>query len=147
MKGTKGDDVNILDSTFLCSAYSALNHHLLANSQVPPEAPLFMFKMVDGSWAPMKRKWFLQRCNKVWECGELGSRKGHRFKIGSTTHLLFLGVNPWVTMVQGQWSSQAFLGYWSQCEEILPLLMGFHLQEHTSILTTMSSLKSKLLGF
>jgi len=94
----------------------------------------------------MRQRWFLGGCNEVWELETLGSRKGHRFRIGGTTHLLLLGIDPWVIMVQGWWSSQAFLGYWRQCEEILPLFMGFHLQDHASILTTMSSFKSKLLG-
>ena len=76
--------------------------------------------MADRSWVPI-----LERCNKVWELEALGSRTGHGFRIGGTTHLLLLGINPWVIMVQGQWSSQVFLGYWRQCEEILPVLMGF----------------------
>ena len=42
-----------------------------------------------------------------------------------------------VIMVQGQWRSQACLGYWRQCEEIFLLFMGFHLQDHASILVTM----------
>jgi len=76
----------------------------------------------------------------------MGLRKGHGFRIGGTTHLLLLGINPWIIMVQGRWSSQAFLGYWRQCEEILPLFMGFHLQDHASILMTMLSFKSRLLN-
>jgi len=41
-----------------------------------------------------------------------GSRKdchplrGQSFKIGGTTHLLLLGIDPWIVMVQGRWGSQ-----------------------------------------
>src|SRR5882724_8293309 len=83
-----------------------------------------------------------------WSVGECGTglENGPWLRIGGTTHLLLLGIDPWVIMVQGWWSSQAFLGYWRQFEEILPLFMGFHLQDHTSILMTMSLFKSRLLG-
>jgi len=49
-------------------------------------------------------------------------------------------------MVQGHWSSQAFLGYWRKCEEILSLFIGFSFQSHESILSTMSMFKNRLLG-
>ena len=77
----------------------------------------------------------------------MGLRKGHGFRIGGTTHLLLLSIDPWIVMVQGHWGSQAFLSYWRQCEEILPLFMGFHLQDHASILMTMLAFRLKLLGF
>jgi len=54
MKGVKGDDVNVSDSTCPCSMVTTLDHHLLANAQVLPEAPLFAFEMADGSWGPLK---------------------------------------------------------------------------------------------
>ena len=91
----------------------------------------------------MRHDWFLARCNKVWAKDGLSSIKGHGFRIGGTTHLL-LGVNPWVVMVQGRWSSQAFLGYWCKCKEIL-LFVSFSFQSHDSILTTMYSFKKRLL--
>ena len=128
--------MNVSDLTCTCSTYAALNHHLLANAKVLPDAPLFAFEAADGSWAPMKYAWFLERYNEVWTCEGLRSRKGHGFRIGRTTHLLLLGIDPWVVMVQGQWSSQVFLGYWRQCEEILLPFMGFagpHLYSHDHV--------------
>jgi hypothetical protein len=145
-EGLKGADINISDSTCNCSAVSALNHHLAANANVPPNAPLFAFETADGGWAPLRRTWFLKRCNDIWEKHNLGSRKGHGFRIGGTTHLLLLGIDPWAVMTQGRWSSKSFLKYWQKCEEILPLFMGFHLQNHTSILTTMSAFKDRITG-
>jgi hypothetical protein len=145
-QGTEGADIHISDSTCDCSPIYALNHHLSANIIVPPTAPLFAFATADGGWAPMRRSWFLKRCNEVWQAHDLGSLKGHGFRIGGTTHLLLLGVDPWAVMAQGRWSSNSFLRYWRKCEEILPLFMGFHLQDHTSILSTMSSFKARLMN-
>jgi len=117
-----------------------------ANAAVPADAPLFTFETADGGWAPLKRSWFINCCNNLWKKHGLESIKGHGFRIGGTTRLLLLGIDPWVVMVQGRWSSQAFLGYWRKCEEILPLFMGFHLQDYASILTTMLIFKSRLIG-
>ena len=131
------------NSTCNYSATAAFEHHITSNSAVPTTAPLFAFETSEGSWAPMKRTWFIDRCNEVWAEG-LSSVKGHGFRIGGTTHLLLLGVDPWVVMAQGRWSSQSFLGYWRRCEEILALFIGFSFQSHESILSTMSTFKSKL---
>ena len=106
------EDINITDSTCPCSATSTLEHHLSSNKAIPESTPLFTFKTANGQWAPMKHSWFMARCNAIWEKDGLTSVKGHGFQISSTTHLLLLGVDPWVVMVQGQWSFQAFLSYW-----------------------------------
>ena len=116
------------------------------NTILPPDAPLFAFKTADGSWSPLKQSWFFNHCNKIW-CEEgLSSIKGHGFCIGRTRHLLLIGVDPWIMMVQGHWSSQAFLSYWWKCEEILSLFIGFSFQSRDSILTTMSTFKNCLTG-
>jgi len=133
------------NSTCECSTISAFEHHLLSNTNIPNSSPLFAFETADGSWAPMIRTWFLECCNEVWEKEGLSSVKGHSFCIGGTTHLLLLGVDPWMVMEQGRWSSQSFLGYWWCCEEILVLFIGFSFQSHESILTTMSTLNQNLL--
>jgi len=128
------------------SPTSAFDHHIASNHAIPHDAPLFAFESGNGEWSPMKRDWFLARCNQIWALESLSSVKGHGFRIGGTTHLLLLGVDPWIVMVQGRWSSQAFLSYWRKCEEILPLFVGFSFQSQDSILTTMSSFKNKLLN-
>ena len=141
-----GEDVNITDSTCPCSPISAFEHHLLSNSDIPSNAPLFAYETGNGTWSPLKRSWFLRRCNKIWEKDGLSAAKGHGFRIGGTTHLLLLGVDPWIVMVQGRWSSQAFLTYWRRCEEVLSLFIGFSFQSHESILATMKNFKSRLTG-
>ena len=138
-----GASIIMSDSTCNCSTITAFEHHLSSNSLIPVTAPIFAFKMSDGSWALMKRTWFLDQCNKVWAKEGLTSVKGHSFHIGGTTHLL-LRVNLWVVMAQGQWSLQSFLGYWFQCKEILVLFIGFSFQSHELILSTMSTFKLKL---
>src|SRR5882724_47271 len=145
---TNANGANIYMSNWTCdcSPTIAFKHHLASNTNIPPSAPLFMLETSDGSWAPMKRAWFLGRCNKVWEQEKLISVKGHGFHISSTTHLLLLGIDPGVVMAQGRWSSQLFLLYCRQCEDILALFIRFSFQTHESILTTMSSFKAKLTG-
>jgi len=63
----KGKDINITDSTCSCSAVTAFEHHLSSNTAIPASAPLFAFETADGQWSPMKRAWFMARCNAVWE--------------------------------------------------------------------------------
>jgi len=142
----KGEDVNITDSMCQCSATMAFEHHLSSNISIPNSALLFAFETGDSKWSPMRWVWFQARCNEIWAADGLSAVKGHRFRIGGTTHLLLLGVDPWVVMVQGRWTSQAFLTYWRRCEEVLSLFIGFSFQSHQSILMTMNSFKAKLTG-
>jgi len=76
-------------------------HHLAPSTNIMPSTPLFTFKMSEGTWAPMKRAWFLDRCDEIWEKDGLTFVKGHGFQISSTTHLLLLGVDPGVVVAQG----------------------------------------------
>ena len=117
-----GKDINVMDTTCPCSATSTLEHHLSSNKAIPKSAPLFSFETADNQWDPMKHTWFMARCNAIWGKDGLTSIKDHRFQISGTTHLLLLGVDLWVVMVQGHWSSQAFLLYWRKCEDILCLI-------------------------
>ena len=141
-----GEDICMTDTSCNSSPVTAFDHHLSSNSAIPPDAPLFAFETGPTSWSPMTRTLFLNRCDEIWSHEGLSSVKGHGFRIGGTTHLLLLGVDPWIVMVQGRWSSQAFLGYWRKCEEILPMFIGFSFQSHDSILSSMSSFKNKLLN-
>ncbi|KAF8587815.1 DNA breaking-rejoining enzyme [Ramaria rubella] len=124
--GSHGTDIFVSDSTCHCSGVFALEHHLKSNANIPKNAPLFAFETADGGWAPMHRKWFMDRCNTIWSKCDLASRMGHDFRIGGTTHLLLLGIDPWVVMALGRWSGKSFLKYWRKCEEVLPLMLGFH---------------------
>ena len=139
-----GDHINMSNSTCKCSPTRAFKHHRSSNTNLPPDAPLFAFETANGSWSPLKHAWFTDRCNEIWHNEGCPSAMGHGFHIGRTTHLLLLGIDPWFIMVQGRWSSQAFLGYWRRCEEILSLFIGFSFQSRESILTTMSTFKNCL---
>jgi len=123
-----GEVVNITDSTCQCSPTTTLEHHLMSNSTIPTHALLFAFETGTDLWSLMSQTWFLWHCNGVWEKHGLSSVQGHGFHIGGTTHLLLLGVDPWVVMFQRCWSSQSFLTYWCKCKEILTLFIGFSFQ-------------------
>jgi len=142
----KGNKISMTDTGCNCSPTFTFDHHLTSNHCVPADAPLFAFETGEGEWSPMRWDWFLVRCNQVWALENLSSVKGHGFRIGGTTHLLLLSVDPWIVMVQERWTSQSFLSYWCKCEEILPLFIGFLFQSHESILTTMSAFKKRLLN-
>ena len=141
-----GDSLIFTDSNCECSAIAALLAHFQTNSSIPSSAPVFAFETLDGSFSPMRRSWFLARCNDIWQRENPARLLGHAFRIGGTTHLLLLGVDPFIVMVQGRWSSTAFLSYWRLCEEIVPLFVGFSLESKLSILSTMSSFKAKLVN-
>ena len=118
------------------------------NSQLPTSAPLFAYETEDGSFAPMKHHYFMDRCAEIWLTEGLEPLSGHAFRIGGTTHLLVLGVDPFTVMVQGRWKSNAFLEYWRHCEDILPNMIGLalNLQCHSSFLSNMAAFKHKLLS-
>ena len=141
-----GDDIWMTNTLCDCSPTYTFDHHLRSNLAVPGNAPLFAFKTGVGTWSPMRWTWFLSCCAAVLDCVGLQSIKGHGFRIGWTTHLLLLGVDPWVAMVQGRWSSQSFLGYWCKCEEILPLFISSSFHSHDSIVSAMASFKKRLMA-
>jgi len=145
-KGRKGDDINITDSDCITSAIEALENHLIINAAVPGEAPLFAWESADGSYRPMTREWFMSRCNEIWQIEGLGSLLGHGFRIGGTTHLLLLGVDPTIVMALGRWTSKAFLAYWRQCEQILAMFIGFSLDSRSSVIQIMSNFRATLLS-
>src|SRR5882724_12689487 len=66
----------------------------MVNSHVPPSEHLFSFETATGDYAPMHTSWFLNRCNEVWSGKGLSTLSGHSFRIGGTTQLLLLGINP-----------------------------------------------------
>jgi hypothetical protein len=113
-------------------AVAAIEHHLVVNSAVPDSAPFFAYTTRSG-WAHLTRTDFMARCNEIWASAGLGALYGHGFRIGGTTHLLLHGVDPWIVMKQGRWSSAAFLLYWRNVEEILPLFIGDSLDTFTSL--------------
>ncbi|KAK6969534.1 DNA breaking-rejoining enzyme [Favolaschia claudopus] len=124
-------------------AVAALEHHLVVNAAVPDAAPLFAYATPSG-WAHLTRADFIATCNKIWLDAGMGALNGHGFRIGGTTHLLLHGVDPWIVMKQGRWSSAAFLLYWRNVEEILPLFIGDSLDSFTSLRDSVARLAKSL---
>ncbi|KAG2348375.1 hypothetical protein BDR05DRAFT_973495 [Suillus weaverae] len=118
--------------------FTALIHHLSANSSVPPHAPFFAFETSDG-WSPMTQVWFITCCNNIWASTGLPSLTGHCFHIGGATELLLCGTPPDIVAAQGRWKSCAFLDYWCCIESILPLFItnssmdSYHQTLHFSV--------------
>ncbi|KAF8589070.1 hypothetical protein K439DRAFT_1645245 [Ramaria rubella] len=82
--------------------------------------PLFAWHAASGTWEPMMKEWFMNRCNNIFHEQGLQVMDSHSFHIEGTTWLLLLGVDPWIIKVIGRWSSAAFLIYWHKIEHILP---------------------------
>ncbi|KAJ6459919.1 DNA breaking-rejoining enzyme [Mycena sanguinolenta] len=139
-----GDWITSTETFDEVDCVSALEHPLAVNSSVPDSAPLFAYKTASG-WAHLTRSDFLARCNDIWRESGMGALNGHGFRIGGTTHLLLHGVDPWVVMKQGRWTSAAFLLYWRNVEEILPLFIGDSLDTFQSLKSSVSQLAKMIL--
>ena len=135
-----------MDSMYPLSAEWAFNNHMKINSHTPPSSHLFAFKDKDDVFIPMCKPFFLARCNQVWAFSNLSCLGGHSFHIGGTTHLLLIGVDLFIVMVQGRWKSTSFLGYWHNCEEIMPTFISFYLSSKSSVLASMVSFKHHLMN-
>ncbi|KZV82402.1 DNA breaking-rejoining enzyme [Exidia glandulosa HHB12029] len=122
--GIQGADIFLMKASDDVCAMEALRHHKAVNKAVPRDAPLFAWTTADGSWAPMTKDWFLERCGEVWRACGLEVVPGHSFRIGGTTDLLLRGVEPGIVAMQGRWTSAAFLKYWRQVELILPRFLS-----------------------
>lgn len=115
----KGADLSASSDGVLC-VVKAFRNHLRVNAGAPLEGHLFSFRTPDGTFAPMVKSWFLERCHEIWSQFGLLLPSGHSFRIGGATELLLAGVPPEVVAAIGRWKSLAFLLYWRKIEEILP---------------------------
>ncbi|KAK0232762.1 DNA breaking-rejoining enzyme [Armillaria fumosa] len=141
-KKFRGDWISLTSTNDESDPIQALQNHLNISSDLPAEASLFAYSHVESSWEMLSKEAFLQCCAQIWAIDDLDAASGHSFRIGGTTYLLLLGVDPWVVMKQGRWSSKAFLLYWRKVEEILPLFIGDAMDKFTSIKTAVSRLAS-----
>lgn len=107
-------------SDTLCPC-SALQNHLMVNSTTPSDVSLFAYLQPDGSWQHMHKTIFLEFCMDIWSRASLAHILGHSFHIGDTMELLLAGVPPEIVAATGGWTLLAFLLYWHQMEEILPM--------------------------
>ena len=113
----------------------AFENHLSVNQQTPSSAPLFAYydETNSSSFSALSSANFMSCCNSIWKSASLSCTSGHSFCIGGMTHLLSHGVDPWIIMKQGHWSSKAFLLYWHNIKDILPLFIGDSLDKLSSI--------------
>jgi len=93
-----GEEIRWMDSQCLCSSKWAFQNHLTINWFIPQMAQLLAFKTTLGSFAPIRKCWFLAWCNEIWAMKGFSSLTGHSFQIGGTTHLLLLGVDPFIVI-------------------------------------------------
>lgn len=118
-EGYKGATILVSKQEQECDPVNAAVHHIIINNNLPSSAPLFSFATASG-WSPMRKDWFLNRCNAVWKADGLLRITGHSFRIGGATELLTRGVPPEIVAKQGHWRSDAFLRYWRRIELVLP---------------------------
>ncbi|KAF9220285.1 hypothetical protein BS17DRAFT_797791 [Gyrodon lividus] len=119
----QGADISVMAHPHHMSPLEALSHHECINADIPHSAPLFSYRTSTG-WQPLVRAEFINCCNDIWVQNSFPSMPGHTFHIGSTMELLLQGVNPDIILVQGRWTSRAFLDYWCHIESILPLFIS-----------------------
>ncbi len=121
----------------------AIDNHLTINAAIPDHAPFFAYldSSVPDGYSPLTRSDLMERCNEIWVSAGLTALSGHSFRIGGTTHLLIHGVDPWIVMKQGRWSSKAFLLYWRNVEEILSLFIGDSMDKFSSIKTSIQHIQ------
>ncbi|KAL1750814.1 hypothetical protein FB107DRAFT_294341 [Schizophyllum commune] len=121
-KGFDGEWLNFTASADNINVVTALRNHWTVNAGIPPNAPMFAFETTSG-WSSLTKDAFLGRCQEIWDSVGLGSILGHGFRIGGTTFLL----------LQGRWSSKAFLRYWRNVEEILPIFIGDRTSDYSRL--------------
>jgi hypothetical protein len=122
--GTKGAKITITDIEDPTAPVAALKHHKSANANVPRDAPMFAFETADGSWEPLTKINWLERCNQIWISAGFEPLKAHAFCIGGCTEMLLRGIQPDIVCVQGRWKSKAFLEYWHKIQFILPIFIS-----------------------
>ncbi|SJL14075.1 uncharacterized protein ARMOST_17530 [Armillaria ostoyae] len=123
MERQEGADLIFTAREALCPV-KALRAHLTSNKDTPDEAPLFAFRTANGSWAPMVKQWFLDRCREIWIPLNCDHVHGHSFRPGGATELLLAGVPPETVAKLGRWKSLAFLIYWRKLEELIPTMIS-----------------------
>lgn len=120
--------------------------HLSITHSIPSTAPLFSFRDdTRQGWSVLTKALFLKRCNQIWTTVGLPEMPGHGFRIGGATHLLLLGVPPDVVAALGRWKSRAFLEYWREVDQIIPLFLSVHNESvtHASIKLSMDNFAKK----
>ena len=144
MKKFEGEWLTFTGSNDDLDCVDALENHLKVNSTVPEIAPFFSYfdPSCKTGYTPLTRAELMQCCHEIWAEAGLTCLSGHSFRIRGTTHLLTHGVEPCIVMKQGRWSSKAFLLYWRNIEDILPLFIGDSFDKFSSIKQSIQHLQS-----
>jgi len=95
---------------------AALTNHLVAS---PLSDLCFLFEYTHNrTTVIMDKVTFMTMANTIWSSFGWPHITGHSFRIGGTTAYLRNGVPPTIVKKMGRWSSDAFLLYWRDNEEI-----------------------------
>ncbi|KAF8579708.1 hypothetical protein K439DRAFT_1648407 [Ramaria rubella] len=140
----KGNNLHLINTQSSSSPISALEHHLVVNSNIPHNAPLFTWHTATDTWEPMTKEWFMHHCNNIFCEHNLQVIDGHNFCIRGTMWLLLLGIDPWIIKVIGRWSSAALLLYWRKIEHILLDFVSDAYHSTQSLSSRMSQFVSNL---
>ncbi|KAF9030725.1 hypothetical protein BDZ89DRAFT_1159244 [Hymenopellis radicata] len=116
-KKEEGEDVTICAQRGTTDPIAALNHHTMMNDVEGGEM-LASFIDERGQRKVLTKRAFLLRCNEIWLKEGLSRLTGHSFRIGGTTYFLLKGKDPNVVKALGRWSSDAFLRYWRQLDQL-----------------------------
>jgi integrase len=95
---------------------SALTRHF-QTSPLPNTRLLFEYRQ-SSKIMVMDKETLMAMANRVWSSYGWPHITGHSFRIGGTTSYLRTGVSPLVVKKMGRWSSDAFLLYWRNNEEL-----------------------------
>ncbi|KAF9536812.1 hypothetical protein CPC08DRAFT_745502 [Agrocybe pediades] len=117
---SSGEDIILVHQNGVIDPLPALANHLHLNN-FPCDLPLFTYTSPSkSSFRILTKNAFLKRCNEIWRSHGFPTVTGHCFRIGGTTEYLLCGVDPNVVRIMGRWSSDAFMRYWRNIDELVP---------------------------
>jgi len=114
--GYKGAHIYLMHQFHPLDPTDAIIAHFSC-SRLPVDALIAEF-VEEGLVKVMDKELFMSMCNSVWSKEGHSRFTGHSFRIGGTTALLRSGINIQVVKKMGRWSSDAYLRYWRNVQEL-----------------------------
>jgi hypothetical protein len=114
--GYKGAHIYLMRQFQPLDPTEAIISHF-SSSRLPVDALIAEF-VEDGLVKVMDKEIFMAMCNTIWSKEGHPRITGHSFRIGGTTALLRSGINIQVVKKMGRWSSDAYLRYWRNVQEL-----------------------------
>jgi hypothetical protein len=112
----KGATICLLPQKYPFDPSLAIATHLMSS---PLPSTHLLCEYQDSHTTQVLDKFtFMLMANAIWKSHGWPSLSGHSFRIGGTTTYLRAGVDPKVVKKMGRWTSDAFLLYWRNTEEI-----------------------------